>query len=83
MRPVEFGEALPPGTRLTLFSHDKPDLSFTVMERRFERKMRLPFTSLTVLHSGLTDYNTSVIPYRNQYDHGIVEGGNSGSRKKR
>ncbi|HEX3444707.1 MAG TPA: hypothetical protein VHS80_08310, partial [Chthoniobacterales bacterium] len=53
------------------------------VERRFERKMRLPFTSITVLHSGLTDYNTSVIPYRNQYDHGIVEGGNSGSRKKR
>jgi hypothetical protein len=31
MRPVEFGEALPPGTRLTLFSHDKPDRFFTVM----------------------------------------------------
>ena len=28
MRPVEFGEAFPPGTRLTLFSYDKPDRFF-------------------------------------------------------
>ena len=27
MRPVAFGEALPAGTRLTLFSDDKPDAS--------------------------------------------------------
>jgi hypothetical protein len=32
MRPVEFGEALLPGTRLTLFSHDKPDRFFTVIK---------------------------------------------------
>ena len=32
MRPVEFGEALAPGTRLTLFSADKPDRFFNVME---------------------------------------------------
>jgi hypothetical protein len=32
MRPVEFGEALPPGTRLTLFADDKPDRFFTVIE---------------------------------------------------
>jgi hypothetical protein len=30
MRPVEFGEALAAGTRLVLFSDDKPDCLFTV-----------------------------------------------------
>ena len=30
MRPVVFGEALPAGTQLTLFSDDKPDRFFTV-----------------------------------------------------
>jgi hypothetical protein len=29
IRPVAFGEALPAGTRLTLFSDDKPDRFFT------------------------------------------------------
>ena len=32
MRPVAFGEALPAGTRLTLFSDDKPDRFFTVLK---------------------------------------------------
>ena len=32
MRPVEFGEALAAGTRLTLFSRDKPDRFFTVIK---------------------------------------------------
>jgi hypothetical protein len=32
MRPVEFGEALPAGTRLTLFSSDNPDRFFTVIK---------------------------------------------------
>jgi hypothetical protein len=32
MRPVAFGEALSSGTRLTLFSHDKPDTFFTVIK---------------------------------------------------
>ena len=32
MRPVAFGEALAPGTRLTLFSDDKPDRFFTVIK---------------------------------------------------
>ena len=32
MRPVEFGEAFAPGTRLTLFSEDKPDRFFTVIK---------------------------------------------------
>jgi hypothetical protein len=31
MRPVEFGEPVPAGTRLTLFSDDKPDRLFTVI----------------------------------------------------
>jgi hypothetical protein len=31
MRPVAFGEALPAGTRLTLFSDNKPDRFFTVI----------------------------------------------------
>jgi hypothetical protein len=31
MRPVEFGEALAAGTRLVLFSDDKPDRLFTVV----------------------------------------------------
>ena len=31
MRLVEFGEALTAGTRLTLFSDDKPDRLFTVI----------------------------------------------------
>jgi hypothetical protein len=30
MRPVAFGETVPAGTRLTLFSDDKPDRFFTV-----------------------------------------------------
>jgi len=32
MRPVAFGEALPAGTRLTLFSGDKPNRFFTVIK---------------------------------------------------
>jgi hypothetical protein len=32
MRPVAFGEALPAGTRLTLFSDDKPERFFTVIK---------------------------------------------------
>jgi hypothetical protein len=32
MRPVQFGEALAAGTRLTLFSDDKPDRLFTVIK---------------------------------------------------
>jgi hypothetical protein len=32
MRPVEFGEALPVGTRLTLFAADKPHCFFTVIK---------------------------------------------------
>jgi hypothetical protein len=32
MRPVAFGEPLPAGTRLTLFSDDKPDRFFRVIK---------------------------------------------------
>jgi hypothetical protein len=32
MRPVDFGEALSAGTRLTLFSDDKPERFFTVIK---------------------------------------------------
>ena len=32
MRPVAFGEPLPAGTRLTLFSDDKPNRFFTVIK---------------------------------------------------
>jgi hypothetical protein len=32
MRPAAFGEALAAGTRLTLFSDDRPDRFFTVIE---------------------------------------------------
>jgi hypothetical protein len=32
MRPVAFGEALAPGSRLTLLSDDKPDRFFTVIK---------------------------------------------------
>jgi hypothetical protein len=31
MRPVAFGEPLLAGTRLTLFSDDKPDRFFSIM----------------------------------------------------
>jgi hypothetical protein len=32
MRPVAFGEALPAGTRLTLFLDDKPDRFLTIIK---------------------------------------------------
>jgi hypothetical protein len=32
MRPVAFGPALPAGSRLTLFSDDKPDRFFTLIK---------------------------------------------------
>ena len=32
MRPVAFGEALSAGSRLTLFSDDKPDRFFTIIK---------------------------------------------------
>jgi hypothetical protein len=32
VRPIEFGEPLPGGTRLTLFSDDQPNRFFTVIK---------------------------------------------------
>jgi hypothetical protein len=32
MKAAEFGEPIPAGTRLTLFSDDKPDRFFTVIK---------------------------------------------------
>ena len=32
MHPVEFGEAIPAGTRIILFSDDKPDRFFRVIK---------------------------------------------------
>jgi hypothetical protein len=42
MRPVEFGEDLLAGTRLTLFSDDKPDRYFTVLESMLESSIGVP-----------------------------------------
>jgi hypothetical protein len=36
MRPVEFGEALSPKSRLILFSNNKPDRFFTVIKFRMD-----------------------------------------------
>jgi hypothetical protein len=36
MRPVAFGEAFSAGSRLTLFSNDKPDRFFTVPSYQVE-----------------------------------------------
>jgi hypothetical protein len=43
MRPVEFGEALAAGTRLVLFSDDKPDRLFTVMTFCIDRVSGVAF----------------------------------------
>ncbi len=52
MRPVAFREPLPGGTRLTLFSDDKPDRFFTVF------KFWLDETSgvALALKTGVTSY---------------------------
>jgi hypothetical protein len=39
MRPVAFGEVLPAGTRLTLFSDDKPARFFTVIKFWMDQTM--------------------------------------------
>ena len=51
MRPVVFGEALPAGTRLTLFSPDKPDRFFTVI------KFWIDKTSGVELKTGVPSYH--------------------------
>ena len=48
MRPVAFGEALSAGTRLTLFSNDKPDRFFTVLSVGWMQPQALHLTSRPV-----------------------------------
>jgi hypothetical protein len=52
MRPVEFGEELPAGTRLTLYSHDKLDRLFTVFKSWIDETLG---TSLE-LETGVLSY---------------------------
>ena len=52
MRPVEFGEPLLAGTRLTLLSGDKPDRFFTVMKFWMDDGLSVPLQ----LGSGLPCY---------------------------
>jgi hypothetical protein len=42
MRPIAFGEPLSAGTRLTLFSDDKPDRFFTVIKFWMDEAMGFP-----------------------------------------
>ena len=61
MRPVEFGEALAAGTRLTLFSPDKPDRLFRVV------------TFLIDKISGVAlDLETGVPCYQVEYEEGRI-----------
>jgi hypothetical protein len=52
MRPVAFGEALPAGTRLTLFSDDKPDRFFTIIEFWMDETSGVPLA----LNNGVPSY---------------------------
>ena len=45
MHPIAFGEPLLAGTRLTLFSDDKPDRFFTVIKFWMDETMGLPLPS--------------------------------------
>jgi hypothetical protein len=49
MRPVEFGEAVPAGTRLTLFCEDKPDRFFRVINPRTQGAIPA-WHSIPILH---------------------------------
>jgi len=52
MRPVEFGEALAAGTRLTLFSDDKPDRLFTIIKFCMDETSGIPLA----LKTGVPSY---------------------------
>jgi hypothetical protein len=52
MRPVEFGEALAAGTRLTLFSEDKLDGLFIVIKFWIDRTLGASLT----LETGVPSY---------------------------
>jgi hypothetical protein len=51
MRPVEFGEALAAGTRLTLFSNDKPDRFFTIIKFWMDETSGIALSLRTVVPS--------------------------------
>ena len=61
MRPVAFGEALTAGTRLTLFSDDKPNRFFTVI------KFLMDATSGVAL-----ELNTGVSTYQAEDEEGRI-----------
>jgi hypothetical protein len=48
MRPVEFPENVPRGTRLILFSDDKPDRFCTVLEFKLDPQLGRAFPSYRV-----------------------------------
>ena len=52
MRPVEFGEAVLGGTRLTLFSRDKPDRFFRVIKFWMDQTSRIALA----LKTGVPSY---------------------------
>jgi hypothetical protein len=60
MLPVAFGEALRAGTRLTLFSDDKPDRFFTVIEFSIDETSGVALA----LKAGLTTYQVDDGPPR-------------------
>jgi hypothetical protein len=51
MRPVEFGEAIPAGTRIILFSDDKPDRFFRVIKFWMDEKSGIALTLETGIPS--------------------------------
>ena len=61
MRPIAIGEALPTGTRLTLFSDDRPDRFFTVI------KFWMDATSGVTL-----ELKTGVLTYQVEDDEGRI-----------
>jgi len=56
MRPVAFGEALPAGTRLTLFSDDKSDRFFTVIKFWLDEWLDETFGVVLALKTGVPSY---------------------------
>jgi hypothetical protein len=62
MRPIEFGENVPSGTRLILFSDDKPDRFFTVLEFKLDPQL-----------GSLAGLGCAVPSYRVQDEEGRVQ----------
>jgi hypothetical protein len=63
MRPVEFGEALAAGTRLTLFSEDKPDRFLRVIKSWMEETSGIALA-----------LKTAVPPYQVEDEEGRIAG---------